>query len=51
MQLAPISAIANYNGKNQGFRDELVKSEKFDPNGGRSFKEILSDARKKVPKC
>lgn len=48
MQVAVISAISNFNGKNPGFKAELVKQEKNEPNGGRTFEQILADAMRKV---
>lgn len=48
MQVAVISAISNFNGKNPGFKAELVKQEKHEPNGGRTFEQILADALRKV---
>lgn len=48
MQVAVISAISNFNGNNPDFRKELVKQEKHEPNGGRTFEQILADAMRKV---
>jgi len=48
MQVAAISAIADFKGNNASFRAELVKNEKFVSGGGRSFAEIFADAKRKL---
>ena len=50
MQVAVVSAISNFVGNNHKFKQELVKSEKHEPNGGRSFEQIFADAKRKVGK-
>jgi len=51
MQVAAISAIANFNGKNQNFKKHIVESEKNTTGGGRNFAEILDDAMKVARPC
>lgn len=48
MQVAAISAISNFTGKNPKFKQSLVESEKNEPNGGRSFEEIFANAKRKL---
>lgn len=48
MQIQPVSCIADFMGNNPNFRNKLVEQEKDLPNGGRTFEEILQDARRKL---